>query len=120
MGETGSEYTLDITKFKAWEKPITGDNTIVYLREGQRDGPLLVQKIYPDRIQGLNFLEYPISTDQGSPVTLRIGEKVSNGCTVVLTLVKIEDGAAVFVKTVDENRPCPICWLQSALLSGWK
>lgn len=120
VGETGSEYTLDITKFKAWERPITGDNTIVYLREGQRDGPLLVQKIYPDRIEGLNFLEYPISTDQGSPVTLRIGEKVSNGCTVVLTLVKIEDGVAVFVKTVDESRPCPICWLQTALLSGWK
>jgi len=97
---------LDITKSKVWEKPVASNNTIVYLREGQRDGPLLVQKIYPDHIEGLNFLEFPISTDQGSPVTLRIGEKVSNGCTVALTLVKIEDGAAVFIRTVDENRPC--------------
>lgn len=117
-GEADSEHALDITKFKEWEKPVPGNNNIVYLGEGQRDGPLLVQKIYPDHIEGLNFLEYPVATDQGSPVTLRIGEKASNGCTVVLTLVKIEDGTAVFVKTVDENRPCPICWLQTTLLSG--
>lgn len=117
-GEADNEYALDVTKFKEWEKPVLGSNNIVYLGEGQRDGPLLVQKIYPDRIEGLNFLEYPISTDQGSPVTLRIGEKASNGCTVVLTLVKIEDRTAVFVKTVDENKPCPICWLQTTLLSG--
>lgn len=119
-GGAGTEYALDITQSKVWEKPIAGNNTIVHLKEGQRDGPLLVQKIYPDRIEGLNFLEYPISTDQGSPVTLRIGEKASNGCTVALTLVKIEGDAAVFIRTVDENRPCPICWLQTALLSGWK
>jgi hypothetical protein len=119
-GDADSEYALDITKFKEWEKPIPGSNNIVYLQEGQRDGPLLVQKIYSDRIEGLNFLEYPISTGQGSPVTLRIGEKASNGCTVSLTLLKIEDGASIFVKAIDEDRPCPICWLQTALLSGGK
>ncbi|HEV8404318.1 MAG TPA: hypothetical protein VGQ13_00260 [Nitrososphaera sp.] len=118
--ETGKEYILNITKFKTWLKPIAIDNNTskVSLKEGQRDGPLLVQKIYSDRIEGLNFPEYPIATDQGYPITLRVGEKASNGCTVMLTLVKIEDNTAVFLKTVDTDRPCPICWLQVALLSG--
>jgi hypothetical protein len=119
-GERGKEYMLNITTFKTWLKPIPMDNNTskVSLKEGQRDGPLLVQRIYPDRIEGLNFPEYPIATDQGFPITLRIGEKASNGCTVMLTLVSIEDSTAVFLKTVDEDRPCPICWLQVALLSG--
>jgi hypothetical protein len=121
-GETGNEYSLNMTKFKMWLKPIApGSNTsAVSLHEGQRDGPLLVQKIYPDRVEGLNFPEYPIATDMGFQITLRIGEKASNGCTVTLTLVKIEGGTATFVKTVDENRPCPICWFQQAMLSGRK
>lgn len=93
--------------------------TMVTLREGEREGPLLVQKIYPDRVEGLNFPEYPIAMEEGLPITLRIGEKASNGCTVVLTLTKIQDGSATFLKTVDENRPCPICWYQLELLSGW-
>jgi len=120
--ETGKEYMLNIIKLKTWLKPIAIDNNTskISLKEGQRDGPLLVQKIYLDRVEGLNFPEYPIATDQGFPITLRIGEKASNGCTVVLTLVKIEDNTAVFSKTVDEDRPCPICWLQGALLSGSK
>jgi hypothetical protein len=119
-GEAGKEYTLDMMKFKSWSRPIIsgGNSSVVSLTEGQRDGPLLVQKIYPDRIEGLNFPEYPIATDKGFPITLRIGEKASNGCTVILTLVKIEGGSATFLKTVDENRPCPICWLQVALTSG--
>jgi hypothetical protein len=118
-GQTG-EHALSLTKFKVWSKPImTGGNTsVVSLKEGQRDGPLLVQRIYPDRVEGLNFPEYPIATDSGFPITLRVGEKVSNGCTITLTLVKIEGGTTTFVKTVDENRPCPICWLQVALMSG--
>jgi hypothetical protein len=120
--ETGKEYILNIIKFKTWLKPVVIDNNTskVSLKEGQRDGPLLVQKIYPDRIEGLNFPEYPIATDQGYPITLRIGERASNGCTVMLTLVKIEGNTAVFLKTVDTDRPCPICWLQAALLSGQK
>lgn len=99
---------------------MNGDGeTIVTLMEGEREGPLLVQRIYPDRVEGLNFPEYPIAMDEGLPITLRIGEKASNGCTVVLTLTKIQDGRATFLKTVDENRPCPICWYQLELLSGW-
>ncbi len=93
--------------------------TLVTLREGQREGPLLVLEIYPDRVEGLNFPEYPVAFDKGLPITLRIGEKASNGCTVVLTLIKIQDGSATFLKIVDESRPCPICWYQLELLSGW-
>jgi hypothetical protein len=116
----GGEHALNLTQFKVWSKPIvTGGNvSVVFLKEGERDGPLLVQKIFPDHVEGTNFPEYPIATDNGFPITLRIGERASNGCTVMLTLVKIEDGTATFVKTVDENRPCPICWLQEALISG--
>jgi hypothetical protein len=93
--------------------------TIVTLREGEREGPLLVQKIFPDRVEGLNFLEYPVAMEGGLPITLRIGEKASNGCTVVLTLTKIQGDSATFLKTVDEDRPCPICWFQLELMSGW-
>jgi hypothetical protein len=119
-GEAGKEYALNMTKFKVWSKPImtAGNSSVVSLMEGQRDGPLLVQKIYPDRVEGLNFPEYPIATDKGFSITLHVGEKASNGCSVMLTLVKIDGGTATFVKTVDENRPCPICWLQVALTSG--
>jgi hypothetical protein len=119
-GGKSQEYTLNIIGFKTWLKPITapGNSSTVALKEGQRDGPLLVQKIYPDRIKGLNYLEYPVAREEGNPITLHIGEKASNGCTIALTLVKIEDGTATFSKTIDESRPCPICWFQQILLSG--
>ena len=119
-GDKAQEYTLDIIGFKTWLKPIPapGNSSTVALKEGQRDGPLLVQKIYPDRIEGLNYLEYPVAREEGNPITLHIGEKASNGCTIALTLVKIEDGTATFAKTIDESRPCPICWIQQILLSG--
>jgi hypothetical protein len=94
----------------------TDGETIVALREGQREGPLLVQKIYTDRVEGLNFPEYPVAMDSGLPITLRIGEKASNGCTIVLVLTKIQDDSAIFLKTVDDSRPCPICWYQSGLI----
>ncbi len=96
----------------------TNGETIVALREGQREGPLLVQKIYADRVEGLNFPEYPVAMDSGLPITLRIGEKASNGCTIVLTLTKIQGDSATFLKAVDESRPCPICWYQSELMPG--
>jgi hypothetical protein len=119
QGQAG-EYALNVTKFRMFLKPIEVGNSssMVSLQEGQRDGPLLVQKIYSDRVEGLNFPEYPVATDKGFPITLRIGEKASNGCTVTLTLVKIEAGTATFLKTVDDDRPCPICWYQQAMLSG--
>src|SRR5207249_4577115 len=94
----------------------------VSLGEGQREGPLLVQKIYPATITGtgiitgLNFREYPIATNIGTPITLHIGEVASNGCTITLTLTKITETycqgcgpVAVFAEKTDLNRPCPIC-----------
>ena len=87
---------------------LSGKSTVT-LVEGQRDGPLLVQQIYPDHIVGLNFIEYPLARENGLPVTLHIGESASNGCTVTLTLVKIQDKTATFSKTSDFSRPCPIC-----------
>jgi hypothetical protein len=90
----------------------------ITLMEGQRDGPLLVQKIYADHVEGLNFLEYPVAMEAGLPISLRIGEKASNGCTIGLTLTGIQEGSATFLKVVDESKPCPICWYQSELMFG--
>jgi hypothetical protein len=114
------EDTLSITGFKAWLKPISvsSNSSTITLKEGERDGPLLVQKVYPDHIEGVNFLEYPVAREEGNPIILHVGEKASNGCTISLTLLKIENATATFAKTVDANRPCPICWFQQALLSG--
>ena len=120
-GET-NDYTLEIKKFKEVSKPYipNGSSMVVTLKEGQREGPLLVQRILADRVEGLNYPEYPVAMDSGLPITLHVGERASNGCTVWLTLVRIEDGSATFVKKVDENRPCPICWVQLDLMSGWR
>jgi hypothetical protein len=123
------EYPMQVRKFKEVTKPYvppsqqdgnTTTTTTVTLQKGDREGPLLVQAIYADRIEGLNFPEYPIAMDKGLPITLRVGEKASNGCTVFLTLVAIDtnNGTATFLKKVDESRPCPICWYQLALVSG--
>lgn len=107
----GREYSMDITGIRT--QPWEASGSIVTLKEGERSGPLLVQKIYSNYIEGLNFVEYPISTGEGFPITLHIGESASNGCTIMLTLLRIEnDEKAVFLKTVDYDRPCPICWHQ--------
>ncbi|MFA5933700.1 MAG: hypothetical protein WC795_00540 [Candidatus Paceibacterota bacterium] len=94
-----------------------GENSAqVSLREGQREGPLLVQKIYPTYITGQVYREYPVATDQGSPITMYIGDSASNGCTVTLTLIRIQNGIAVFTKTTDYNRPCPICLAENTFI----
>lgn len=87
---------------------LNGKSTIT-LTEGQRGGSLLVQEIFDDHIVGLNFIEYPLARVDGLPVSLKIGESASNGCTVTLTLEKIEDKKAAFSKITDFGRPCPIC-----------
>lgn len=88
----------------------------VTLREGERNGPLLVQNIYADYITGLNFREYPVATNQGQPITLRIGEIASNGCTVTLTLISIQGDTATFREKIDNDRPCPICLAENTLI----
>ncbi len=85
------------------------ENATLYLAEGEREGPLLVQKIYPDHIEGLNFIEYPLATEKGVPITLFVGHSAGNGCNIFLTLVSIKDSKAGFLKKVEPNRPCPIC-----------
>ena len=87
---------------------VPGENLVI-LSEGQREGPLLVQKIFQDSVSGLDFREYPIATDIGSPITLHLGDSASNGCTVELTLVKISGSTATFLKKEYNDRPCPIC-----------
>ena len=99
-----------------WAKSQENTGAVVTLTEGQRDGPFLVQKIYQDHVQGLNFREYPVARDLGSQVTLRIGDVVSNGCTVELTLVKIGNNTATFLKKEYQNRPCPICLSENSMI----
>jgi len=92
-------------------------STQVILHEGERDGSLYVEKIYTDYITGLNYWEYPVAREQGSPITLKIGETASNGCTVTMTLIKIDGKTATFIKKVDNDRPCPICLSGNTLIA---
>ncbi len=91
-----------------WPTPFP-ENATLYLAEGEREGPLLVQKIYPDHIEGMNFIEYPVAREKGEPITLYVGQSAGNGCNVFLTLTDIKDGKAGFLKKVEPGRPCPIC-----------
>ncbi len=86
------------------------NETIIVLSPGERYGSLLVQKIFFDRVEGINFPEYPVSFEQGFPITLYVGETASNGCNVFMELKKINGNAAEFTYT--EKQPpfeCPIC-----------
>jgi len=88
----------------------------ITLQEGQRQGPLLIQKIYPTYITGLNFAEYPVATGQGRPITLYVGQTASNGCTITLTLVSIQNNTATFTEKTDFSKPCPICLAENTLI----
>jgi len=99
-----NEYSFSMKKMKS----------TVIVNAGQREGPLLIEEIFPDHIVGLNFPEYPVAMEKGLPVTLRIGETVSNGCTVRLKLLGIHDDSATFLKTVEQKEICPICWHNKA------
>lgn len=103
-------HSLDIKRIRTSSQ----SGPTVELREGERDGPLLVQEIGADYVSGLNFPEYPVAVSEGLPITLHVGDKATNGCTVTLTLLEIKQDSAVFSKVVDESRPCPICWHKPA------
>lgn len=109
VGRTGPKC-----EFAACPPGATGDQ--VSLKGGERDGPLQVEEIFLDYITGLVFREYPVATNQGSPITMRIGDTVSNGCTVTLTLLKIVNNTATFSKKTDTSRPCPICLAEGTLI----
>ncbi|HSD04387.1 MAG TPA: Hint domain-containing protein [Nitrosopumilaceae archaeon] len=109
-----------------WAKPIDSTDgteitpgpgeTLVTLKEGQKEGSLLVQKIFQDSVSGLNFPEYPIATNSGLPLTLHLGDTASNGCTVEMTLVKISGNTAIFLKKEHNDRPCPICLSEDTVI----
>jgi hypothetical protein len=99
-----NEYSFSMKKMKS----------TITVNAGQREGPLLIEEIFPDHIVGLNFPEYPVAMEKGLPVSLRIGETVSNGCTVRLKLLDIHDDSAIFLKTVEQKEICPICWHSKA------
>ena len=88
----------------------------VVLTEGQRDGPLMVEKIYADYITGQTFFEYPVAMLEGTPITMHIGDSVSNGCTITLTLLRIQGKTAIFAKAENKNRPCPICLSENTFI----
>jgi len=114
-GPDGNKYDIaGVITITSIKEDLKGQEII--LREGQRENSFLLSKIYSDRVEGLNYWEYPVATGQGHPVTLRIGEVVSNGCTVRLTLIRIEGNAAIFSKQTDFNRPCPICLAGGTLI----
>lgn len=108
--------TAKILIARGWAENQENIGIILTLSEGQREGPLLVQKIFPDSIQGLDFREYPLATNVGYPITLHIGDSASNGCTVELTLVKISNNTATFLKKEYQNRPCPICLSENTVI----
>lgn len=83
--------------------------TEVRLRVGQREGPFLLERIAADHVAGRAFPEYPVAVPEGRPVTVPIGGRVSNGCDVSLTLLRIEGDVAVFRKEVLPHAICPIC-----------
>jgi len=94
---------------RGWAKSQENNGITVTLGEGQREGPLLVQKVLPDSVEGLEFREYPLATNVGIPITLHVGDTASNGCTVEMTLVKIDTNTATFLEKKYLNRNCPIC-----------
>lgn len=109
-------YFALLKKPSTVEDELTSAEEKIILTEGQREGPLLVQKIYTDRVTGLNFPAYPIPRDEGLPLTLRIGEIASNGCTITLKLIKIEGDTSTFLKKIQQNRICPICLSGNTLI----
>ncbi len=92
------------------------NESTIDLNVGQQGGSLLVKEIFSDHVSGLNFMEYPIAREEGFPITLRVGEMVSNGCTVELTLLKINDSTATFLKKEYNDRPCPICLSEDTMI----
>ncbi|MDP3734876.1 MAG: hypothetical protein Q8R39_00405 [bacterium] len=114
--ENGYGFVLDGATMTMATVAVTRKEGDVSLQEGEREGPFLLEKIYPDHVTGLNFLEYPVATNVGHPLALRVGESASNGCTVTLTLTRIEGETATFSKETDFDRPCPICLAGATLL----
>ena len=99
---------------RGWYSP---DNNLTFdLSVGQQVGSLLVKEISSDHVSGLNFIEYPIAREDGFPITLYVGDSASNGCTVEVTLLKINNSTATFLKKEHKDRPCPICLSEDTMI----
>ena len=82
------------------------DKTIVILTEGSRYGPLLVQEIHSYRIGGTQF-SYAIFGETKAPITLQLGEKVTDMCYGSLFFLTVNDSGAIFSK--GGGGICPVC-----------
>jgi hypothetical protein len=101
-----SDYvaTLIITKANT-----TSQISTISLKAGERDGPLQVLKILPNQIQGLAFREFPVAIRNGTAITMKIGDSVSNGCNTSLIMLSIHDhDFAVFLKVEEHHKICPL------------
>lgn len=98
------------------EIPPGETGTFVTLFEGSREGPLQIENISQDMVSGLNFPEYPVARDIGYPISLRLGDTASNGCTIELTLVRISGNTATFLKKEHNDRICPICLSEDTVI----
>ncbi|MBI3034704.1 hypothetical protein HYY71_00130 [Candidatus Woesearchaeota archaeon] len=103
---------ISIGVYFAIKKYVPTNVTTTVLAEGQREGPFLVHKIYPDRVEGSVFVyaitgydEYKVNITVGSSVG---GNNVGFHC-VGLKLIKIEGDAAIFKKRERSNCPVAIC-----------
>lgn len=94
-----------------------GGTSEIALRAGDKAGSFELKKVFADRVEGLNYMEYPVAREEGFPLTLVIGDTASNGCTVMLTLVRIEGDTAFFKKEEDASKPCPICLTEGTMIS---
>ncbi|HYL65489.1 MAG TPA: Hint domain-containing protein, partial [Candidatus Limnocylindrales bacterium] len=104
-----AQLVFSLDTLRGWSQNQQNMTNQVVLKENQTEGPLLVQKILSNTVTGLLFRSYPVASNVGSPVTLYVGDTVSNGCNIQLTLVKINDNEAIFAKKEAPNKPCPIC-----------
>ena len=57
------------------------------------------------------FISYPVAKETGNPITLKVGDSAGNGCTITLSLIKIEGSSATFIRKTRDPGPygCPIC-----------
>lgn len=104
VGKSDYVATLIVTKANTTSRIST-----ISLKAGERDGPLQVIKIFPNQIQGLAFREFPVAVGNGTAITMKIGDSVSNGCNTSLIMLSIHDrDFAIFLKVEEHHKICPL------------
>jgi len=92
---------------------ILKSQSIITLKEGMRKPPLFVQKIFNDRVTGIEDVSQPIplpnDSGSGSPITLHFGDSVGRACMEkILILILIENNTATFLED-GTSYYCPVC-----------